>query len=730
MKNTFEKYVLYITAGMLFFVITLDIYLTAKFPYSAQLNYFFYINLFAIGLSATYFFFLSAIFIKNYLITQSKNKVLKYNPAGENFPENANIISYKIDISKNKYPLLHLNNKAEIILGFTEKSIRKKSKNWLSFIAKEDKNYITSILKNINTLHSPYSMEYRLLNNHGQSIWFKDEGEIIRDKNGKNIYLKGILINIDEIKREKNKLVLSQKELEERIFERTTDLILTNNALLKQNRFINSIIESLSYPFFVINPDTYEIVMANSAAHHNNIKYGDKCYKSLHSLNKPCVEKKIFCPLKSVIKNKKSVKVEKKINNNISEIHAYPVFNSEHKIINVIIYCIDVTTRKISEEKTRESEEKFRTIFEESFIGLLVFNSKGELIQQNKAATNYLEINNEEKFKPINLFNTDIIPEDSKEELLQGNTIKYENEFDIYKVDAKQKKFTKNTFRQFDVIITPVIIRKEQGIKFFILHLRDITNKNNIEKKLRISRYEAEEANRLKSEFLANISHDLRTPLNAIINFSRALNKGIIGQLTHEQKDIAERIFNSGKRLIQLINDLLDISKIESGNMDILITKIFLPDLKKIIKEAAVPYQKNEVKLNIEIESNFFFTDKMKVEQIIYNLVSNAFKFTDQGSVSVIIKTIEEILFIYVSDTGVGINEKDINIIFDKYIQSSKIAKVKSTGLGLAIVKELAKLLGGYVEVKSKTKSGSEFTVQISDMRENMHKNGEKTLTG
>ncbi len=635
----------------------------------------------------------------------------------------SNIIFYKIDYKKPGFPIIYVNPVFEETLGYKKDTILKKSTGWLSLISPEDKTYYLSKVKLCINDEISKSIDYRIKDKKGLEIWFRDEFELIRDENHKPLFIQGILINIDKIKKEKNKLYLSQKELEDIVFQKTTDLILINNALKKQNRFIYSILESITYPFFVINPDDYEIVLSNSSAYERKIKPGNKCFNSVFNYKKPCDEYGYLCPMKNILKNKEPVKTFREKNNKIEEIHCYPVFNNQRQIVNIIVYSLDITTSRKAQEKLLESEEKFRTIFEKSFIGLLIYNFDGYLMQANKAALNYLGTDVMHSLYNKNIFNLKIIPKNYVQELKSGQTIKFETKIDIINlVNSNNKSDNQNNVKDFDIIITPLSLAENDSDKIFIIQIRDITENKKFEKKLRISRYEAEEANRLKSQFLANISHDLRTPLNAIINFSRALSKKMLGEINEEQKDISDRILNSGQKLLQLINDLLDISKIESGNMDILPSNIFLPDLEKTIKDAAVPYRNEGVELITSIEDTFFFSDKLKVEQIIYNLVSNAFKYTEKGKVTVKIFKTDSNLNIIVSDTGVGIRHEDIKRIFDKYIQSNKVNKIKSTGLGLAIVKEIASLMGGYVDVESEKNIGSTFKVIIKETGYNLEK--------
>jgi two-component system sensor histidine kinase BarA len=229
------------------------------------------------------------------------------------------------------------------------------------------------------------------------------------------------------------------------------------------------------------------------------------------------------------------------------------------------------------------------------------------------------------------------------------------------------------------------------------------------------------EANRLKSDFLANMSHELRTPLNSIIGFSDVLHD--ISALTDKQRKYAANIQKSGRLLLDMINDILDLAKVEAGKMRVTPTAF---DLEVMVSAQCDMLRSllDEKNMDLQIESPpdlpQIFQDQPKLQQILMNLLSNAIKFTpDGGLVTVSLGTISDKYFhITVVDTGVGIPESDFEVIFEKFRQSNSVLKNdgltrqhSGTGLGLSIVKELCKLLGGEVRLSSQLGTGSTFQV-------------------
>jgi signal transduction histidine kinase len=226
-------------------------------------------------------------------------------------------------------------------------------------------------------------------------------------------------------------------------------------------------------------------------------------------------------------------------------------------------------------------------------------------------------------------------------------------------------------------------------------------------------------ANQHKSDFLANMSHELRTPLNAIIGFSEVLLEKMFGEVNDKQLDYLQDIHSSGKHLLSLINDILDLSKIEAGRMDLDIAEFdlrsALQNAMTLVKERA---QRHGIELQLEADEaiGVFRADERKFKQIMLNLLSNAVKFTPEGGkIGVRAKPIGNAVEIAVTDTGVGIATEDQKIVFDEFKQVGRdyTKKAEGTGLGLALTKRFVELHGGSIRLDSAPGKGSTFTVTI-----------------
>ncbi|MGY2251565.1 sensor histidine kinase [Pseudomonas reactans] len=267
--------------------------------------------------------------------------------------------------------------------------------------------------------------------------------------------------------------------------------------------------------------------------------------------------------------------------------------------------------------------------------------------------------------------------------------------------------------------------------------------RKGFERALEEKNLELEHASRMKSEFLATMSHELRTPLNAVIGFSGALKDGLVGKMSETQREYIRDIFTSGQHLLSLINDILDLSKVEAGMMELELDSVELAGLLAnsllIVREKAA-LQRIQLKLDIPEDLGWLQLDLRKTKQIVYNLLANAVKFSHNDS-TVILRARQVarqdvgqvpgdwpvyhfclpasphplFLELSVSDTGIGIAEEDMGKLFQAFSQlDSRLARqFEGTGLGLAMVKRLTELHGGSVAVASRVACGAQFVAWL-----------------
>lgn len=386
-----------------------------------------------------------------------------------------------------------------------------------------------------------------------------------------------------------------------------------------------------------------------------------------------------------------------------------PWTRSDGTIGGIIIFSEDITERKKAEEEILKSETRYRSLFEQSNDAIMVHDLEGKIVDVNKMACKILGYT-EDEIKQKSVF--DLIAPDDRERIV--SKLRY------IRIKGHLRTETRIMRSDGTVLILDVNSSLINTQEELILAVgRDITDRIEAEKAMLDAKIEAEIANRTKSDFLANMSHELRTPLNSIIGFSDAMIDGISGNLEPRQEHYLHHISNSGHHLLTLINDILDLSKIEAGKMDLHLEII---DVGKVVDEIVTMTEtlSSEKKINIEVDMPEQIpgiqADRSKFKQILYNLVGNAIKFTDSGGkITVRAETDDRTIRVSVIDTGIGISLNDQEKLFKPFsqIDSSSSRIYQGTGLGLALVKELVESHGGRIWVESEFGKGSKFIFEI-----------------
>jgi signal transduction histidine kinase len=262
--------------------------------------------------------------------------------------------------------------------------------------------------------------------------------------------------------------------------------------------------------------------------------------------------------------------------------------------------------------------------------------------------------------------------------------------------------------------VRPFSDREIQVVETFADQGRIAIHNVRLLKEIQEKSQQLEIASRHKSEFLANMSHELRTPLNAIIGFSEVLLQGIFGDVNEKQREYLADVLGSGQHLLSLINDILDLSKIEAGRMDLELTTFAIREALEsgltIVRDRAA---RHGIQLSTTVASDVgtIEADERKVKQILYNLLSNAVKFTpDGGRVAISVRVENGDVRIEVRDTGIGVAPDDQERIFEEFRQVGRERSREGTGLGLTLTKRFVELHGGRIWLESTPGKGSTFT--------------------
>ena len=380
------------------------------------------------------------------------------------------------------------------------------------------------------------------------------------------------------------------------------------------------------------------------------------------------------------------------------------------------------------------SREQYRSIVENATIGMYQTLRSGEIMFANIGLIKMLGYNSLEELKELNLnienknrkSFIELIDEhhiiSGREDiwLRRDRSIMYVNESAWAVRDANGDTL------HFEGVVEDISKRKEAelSLKKYQSELKSINEVLQIKnKEYQIARNEAIAANEFKSQFIANVSHEIRTPMNSIIGFSELLSK-IITEKKH--LTYISAIKSSSKSLLTLINNILDLSKIQAGEVEIIYEPISFTQIIEDIEQVFIlRFKENNLEFKTSIGDNVpekVLLDKERIRQILFNIIGNSVKFTNKGSISFTIdgkKNKNHVdLTISIEDTGIGISEADHKIVFEAFKQSSNIHKKShgGTGLGLSISKRLVELLGGSISLESKIGKGTIFTIYLPNI--------------
>ncbi len=562
----------------------------------------------------------------------------------------------------------------------------------IGFYAPEWHDKITEVFTNCAQNGIPYDEEMQILTSKGKRVWVRTIGEATKDSSGKIVKVQGAFQDISERKSVEESLRASEENLSITLNSIGDGVIATdlNGFVVKMNPVAeklcgwslnNAVGKPLTEVFNIVNVDTRETVI-------NPVK--------------KVLENGVIVGLANhtVLIAKNGMEYQ------ISD-SAAPIKNKEGKISGVVLVFSDVTEKYLTEQSLKENEEQLRKLsraVEQSPTSIILTDTQGNIEYANPKTLKVTGYELSELIgKNPKIFSSGEKPKEEYKILWKNITSGKE-----WKGEFHNKK--KNGELYWEQASISPILNKEGKITHYLAVKEDITERKQIMEDLIIAKEHAEQSNKLKSAFLANVSHEIRTPMNGILGFSELLKQPDLSN--EKQQNFINVIQKSGARLLNIINDIVDISKIEAGLMKV---DIKASNIKEQI-EYMYTFFKPEVENkglqllvnNSSLEEDLIIeTDVEKIYAIFANLIKNALKFTNKGLIVFGYEKKGKYLEFYVKDTGIGIPKDKREEIFERFIQvdiSDKMA-FQGAGLGLSITKAFVELLGGKIWVESEVEN-------------------------
>ncbi len=379
----------------------------------------------------------------------------------------------------------------------------------------------------------------------------------------------------------------------------------------------------------------------------------------------------------------------------------------------------DISEKKFVErqlKKLEQSLEEMDALIETAPLAIILMHPKGRILRINEATKILFNYTTKEllNLEVFHLFNSADL-----------NKIKSHYNSDIYNLSSSNKIETSIKTKEgkiIDVEVTSTILKI--GNNFIIQSFfSDITERKNFERHRELLLDQLLTSLEFKSKFLATISHELRTPLNAILGFSSLLLEDSYGETNEDQKEFLSDIFSAGNHLLNLIDRVLDLSKIEAGKLKLNYKRVNLTLILNEIKSIVKPlYEEKGLSFKIEglTNSAYLSADPIRFKQIMYNLLDNAIKFTEKGNITLSCLEKKDHWEFQIKDTGIGIAQEDFEVVFREYgrVENDKIKQVPGSGLGLALTKRLVNLDGG--EIWFESKLGKETTFFFTTPKRNL----------
>jgi PAS domain S-box len=496
------------------------------------------------------------------------------------------------------------------------------------------------------------------------------------------------------------------------ILKNVTGLNQTDKFFLEKGGTYRSLFKNNKAIMLLINPENFDIIDANIAA---CTYYGwpleEITCKKIHEINTLSPES-IRDEMQKAVDEKRNYFLfkHKLANGKVRDVEVYssPVTVNSQNLLYSVIH--DITERKLAEDELKTREMQLRTAQKIGHMGSWSIDlNSGDVFASEEAFRIYgLDV------KPLTIGDIQKVTLPEYRPMMDEALKSLIREKTPYDIHFKIRREVDGAIRDIRSVA-----EYYAGRNSVIGTIEDITERKKAEDALLHAKMVAEAANRSKDGFLATMSHELRTPLTSVIGFSDVLLDETFGTLDEKQMRYVAHISDAGKHLLKLINNVLDLSKVEAGKMELQYETFSVSEAITEIQTLISPLaRKKSISVDVEFDPQIdtINADRTKFKQIMYNLASNAIKFTpDRGSVKIHARCSDSVALVSVKDTGIGISKEDINKLFHPFKQLNSYLANESagTGLGLALVKKFVELHEGRIWVESEVGEGSTFTFSI-----------------
>jgi PAS domain S-box-containing protein len=589
---------------------------------------------------------------------------------------------------------LYVSPQIEEILGYAPAEYIADPAFWLQTVHPDDVERVLAEIARTNVTGEPFRMEYRKVARDGRVIWILDEGVLVRDDAGQPNYWQTVQLDITDRKRAEEGL----RQSEER-FRTAFD-----------HAAIGMSVVDLNGRFRRVNPALCGLTGYSEA---------ELLTKTFQEITHPDDLQADLAQVDLLLAGKiRALQMEKRYLRKGGEViwirlSSALVRDGQGAPLHFIGQLEDITERKRAEETIRTSEARFRSLISNATDIITILDADGVIQYESPPIERILGYHREELLGR-NAFEL-VHPDDRAatwavfETALADPTLVPTVEFRFRHSDG--------SWRWLEATGTNLLI--DPNVGGFVVNSRDITERKRANEELRMALEAAQTANQAKGLFLDMMSHELRTPLQAVLGYSEFLLEGSEGLLTANQREDIGYIHQAGGRMIALINQMLDLSRMEAGRLELAAEPVDLVQVIEQVRQDVAPQAATKsLALHIDLPSSLplVIGDAERVRQILLNLVGNAVKFTDEGCIRVTAAhTSTGGVDIVVADTGIGIPPDAVPFIFDEFrqVDSGLTRRHGGAGLGLAIARKLTEQMGGSISVISDLHLGTTITLHL-----------------